>query len=71
MIAITRQAGPNAVLNGVFLDGAQSSAALYQLGAGASVDAEADLKSVDGLGGDRPGDRAADLRSLQRQARSM
>ena len=40
VITITRQAGANAVLNGVFLDGAQSSAALYQLGAGASVNTE-------------------------------
>ena len=39
VITITRQAGANAVLDGVFLDGAQSSAALYQLGAGSSVNA--------------------------------
>ncbi len=37
VITITRQAGANAVLNGVFLDAAQMGAAAIQLGAGSSV----------------------------------
>ena len=38
VITITRQAGANAVLNGLFLDVAQTNGVVYQLGAAPSVD---------------------------------
>ena len=63
VITITRQAGANAVLNGVFLDAAQVGGAASQLGAGSSVNTGSPSRPIDGRGGNRAGDRAADLRS--------